>query len=44
MDIEHEYYRGGGFGSYDSPFIRVRRDMSDKKNTVIEWYNPKKEE
>ena len=44
MDIEYEYYRGGGFGSYDSPFIRVRRDLSDKKNTVIEWYNPKKEE
>ena len=44
MDIEHEYYRGGGFGSYSSPFIRVRRDLSDKKNTVIEWYNPKKED
>lgn len=44
MDIEHEYYRGGGFGSHESPFIRVRRDLSDKKNTVIEWYNPKKED
>lgn len=45
MDIEHEYYRGGGFrDNYSTPFIRVRRDLSDKKNTVIEWYNPKKED
>lgn len=44
MDIEHEYYRGGGFRDNPTSFIRVRRDLSDKKNTVIEWYNPKKED
>lgn len=44
MDIEHEYYRGGGFRDNSTPFIRARRDLSDKKNTVIEWYNPKKED
>lgn len=44
MDIEHEYYRGSGFRDNSTSFIRVRRDLSDKKNTVIEWYNPKKED
>lgn len=42
IDIEDEYYRGGGFRDNSTPFIRVRRDLSDKKNTVIEWYEPRK--
>lgn len=41
IDIEDEYYRGGGFRDNSTPFIRVNRSLSDKKITVIEYYDPK---
>lgn len=42
IDIHYEFYDRAGFRDSLSPFIRLRRDMSDKKNTVIEWYDPKR--
>ena len=44
MEIYDEYYCGDGFSGYRSPFIRVNTVLSDKKNTVIEWYDPKRNE
>jgi hypothetical protein len=44
MEIYDEYYCGNGFSDFNSPFIRVDTVLSDKKNTVIEWYNPKRNE
>ena len=42
MEIYDEYYCGNGFSEFNSPFIRVNTVLSDKKNTVIEWYDPKR--
>lgn len=44
MEIYDEYYCGNGFSDFNSPFIRVDTVLSDKKNTVIEWYDPKRNE
>ena len=44
MEIYDEYYCGNGFSDFNSPFIRVNTVLSDKKNTVIEWYDPKRNE
>lgn len=41
VDVNNEYYNSDGFKGNSTPFIRVNRSLSDKKITVIEWYDPK---
>lgn len=41
MDIHDEYYTNA-FIDVDSPFIRVRWDLSSKNVISLEWYKPQK--